>query len=400
MAPRYNLLDFMTTSETAKAWGISSRRVVYLLHAGRVPGAIRKGKQWLIPQDAERPVDGRLRAQTSSLPDLSDELVKSIRASSRPMPPDSPDKILELVDDQWARLQYEAELAYLRGDFAPVMACFNKTSSNEAARLRASLVAVAAAISLGDYLAYREIEDFLKRHISEGQDDLVSACAELGLACAAVSANVLKMVPEWLKDGDFQVLPAEVRPFALYMRAKYLFLSGQIEGTLATAQTALALSSPEEGITYYVIYLHLTCAIACYHLGRKEEAKSRLLEVMRMSLPHGFITPFAEIVTHLGGLVEKCLLQEFPHCYDLVLGQWERTVRNWITFHNQFAKDNITMLLSLREYYIAAQLVHKVSYAQIAKQQNISVGRLKNIVQDIYQKLYISSREELKKYIY
>ncbi|HHT01933.1 MAG TPA: hypothetical protein GXZ96_04500 [Firmicutes bacterium] len=48
-----------------------------------------------------------------------------------------------------SRLQYEMELAYLRGDFARIMCYYEKTQGNEAARLRASLPAVVAAISLG-----------------------------------------------------------------------------------------------------------------------------------------------------------------------------------------------------------------------------------------------------------
>ena len=54
-------MDLMTTSEMAKVWGISSRRVALLCSQGRVDGAIKKGKTWLIPIDAEKPHDPRSR---------------------------------------------------------------------------------------------------------------------------------------------------------------------------------------------------------------------------------------------------------------------------------------------------------------------------------------------------
>lgn len=52
-------MDYMTTPEMAKQWGVSSRRVALLCSQGRVDGAIKKGKTWLIPRDAEKPHDPR-----------------------------------------------------------------------------------------------------------------------------------------------------------------------------------------------------------------------------------------------------------------------------------------------------------------------------------------------------
>lgn len=53
-------MDLMTTSEMADVWGISSRRIALLCSQGRVEGAIKKGKTWLIPDSAKKPVDPRL----------------------------------------------------------------------------------------------------------------------------------------------------------------------------------------------------------------------------------------------------------------------------------------------------------------------------------------------------
>ncbi|MEL7603776.1 MAG: hypothetical protein AAGU77_11545, partial [Bacillota bacterium] len=93
------------------------------------------------------------------------------------------------------------------------------------------------------------------------------------------------------------------------------------------------------------------------------------------------------------------LEQEFPGCRDAVLAQWKRTWKNWIAFHNRFTKDHITLILSLRQYHIAVLVAQRVPYAKIAKQQNISVGRLKNIMLEIYETLFISGRDELAKYV-
>ena len=52
---------YLSTRQTAERWGISERRVRLLCAEGRVPGAVRDGRSWLIPREAVKPVDGRRR---------------------------------------------------------------------------------------------------------------------------------------------------------------------------------------------------------------------------------------------------------------------------------------------------------------------------------------------------
>ena len=52
-------MDLMTTSETASKWGISARRVAKLCSEGRIEGAVKEGKTWLIPSGAKKPEDPR-----------------------------------------------------------------------------------------------------------------------------------------------------------------------------------------------------------------------------------------------------------------------------------------------------------------------------------------------------
>lgn len=52
-------MNFLTTTEMSKVWGISSRRISLLCAQGRVEGAIKKGKTWLIPEGTKKPEDPR-----------------------------------------------------------------------------------------------------------------------------------------------------------------------------------------------------------------------------------------------------------------------------------------------------------------------------------------------------
>lgn len=54
-------MEYLTTVELSGVWNISSRRIGVLCAEGRVEGAIKKGKTWLIPADSKKPVDGRFK---------------------------------------------------------------------------------------------------------------------------------------------------------------------------------------------------------------------------------------------------------------------------------------------------------------------------------------------------
>ena len=54
----------MTVKETAERWGISSSGVTALCRKGKIPGVVKEGSQWLIPADAEKPADGRVKNGT------------------------------------------------------------------------------------------------------------------------------------------------------------------------------------------------------------------------------------------------------------------------------------------------------------------------------------------------
>lgn len=52
----------MFAKDVAKLWDISERRVAALCKNGQIKGAVKQGKYWLIPADAEKPADGRIKS--------------------------------------------------------------------------------------------------------------------------------------------------------------------------------------------------------------------------------------------------------------------------------------------------------------------------------------------------
>lgn len=55
-------MEYLTTVELSEKWRISSRRIGVLCAEGRIEGAVKKGKTWLIPEDTKKPKDERIKS--------------------------------------------------------------------------------------------------------------------------------------------------------------------------------------------------------------------------------------------------------------------------------------------------------------------------------------------------
>jgi DNA-binding CsgD family transcriptional regulator len=334
---------------------------------------------------------------------LFSDLSEVINATHILWPHDKPEGILELIDDEALRILPEMWLAYLRGDFEMITRCFAELEAENTVKFCACTVALSAAIALGDYPLFQEIEGYLKSVVEAKTSPEASYCAEMALASAYISAAAPEMACAWVKKGDFAALPRVLRATAAFIRVRFFQWKKNYEAMLAVAQTASALFASEAGFSFFDVYLQILCAVAYHALGYHEEAEKSLDEAMRQNLPYGFVTPFADVVHSSGGLVERLLKRDFPEYHDAVVAQAQRTAPNWIAFHNRFTKESITEILSIRDYQIALLAARGVPNKQIAEHFHISPGTLNNRMQVIYELLFISGKspkKELAKYVF
>ena len=94
-------MNYIKVSEAAAKWGISARRVRLLCEQGRIAGVERKGNLYMIPEDAEQPIDARTYTKTSlkksyiPIIEQINSLKKSLD-SCRPLTPAEVDAIKEV----------------------------------------------------------------------------------------------------------------------------------------------------------------------------------------------------------------------------------------------------------------------------------------------------------------
>ena len=71
------MADTMSVKEAAKLWNLTERRVSSLCKDGKIDGVRKQGRSWLIPMDAERPADNRVKSGIYK---------KNIRPANLPLP--------------------------------------------------------------------------------------------------------------------------------------------------------------------------------------------------------------------------------------------------------------------------------------------------------------------------
>lgn len=55
-------MEYLSISQVAEKWSLSTRRINVLCSEGRILGATKIGSYWAIPADAEKPADARIKS--------------------------------------------------------------------------------------------------------------------------------------------------------------------------------------------------------------------------------------------------------------------------------------------------------------------------------------------------
>ena len=61
------IAGYLTVNDLAEKWGIQPRAIQIMCAEGKLPGAVKFGRDWAIPVDAKRPSDGRFQKQCESV---------------------------------------------------------------------------------------------------------------------------------------------------------------------------------------------------------------------------------------------------------------------------------------------------------------------------------------------
>lgn len=388
-------MDYSTVKETAQRWGVSVRTVNMYLNAGRVPGAVRKEHGWLVPADAQKPVDRRCkqgeappaRVVKRFMPILSMSLGKGGFAEA-----------VARLDDAEERIVAWAGHHYFRGEAVQTMELAARVFASESAEIRLSArwLHAMAAVGLGDAENCRADFAEVMREGENAPDDAARAQSEFIRMVAKIyfheeDIDISQLMPH------FSHLSKGARYLALYGRAHALYLHREYHQAIGEVEAATALM--QRAYPVPAIYLNIVGAMASNSLARHEDAQRFFDRAWELASPEGYIEPFVEHHGLLQGLVERKLRGGQPELYQKLSELVLRFSRGWMKIHNPTSRFKVTDALTPYEFSIAMLAAKGRTNKEIADYMSISVNSVKTYLATIYQKIGITKRSDLKYYV-
>lgn len=311
-----------------------------------------------------------------------------------------PDSILKRLrgDD---RLFAKAELAVARCDFESARVLYERLAKSPRYFISAVRFGVIAAIGLGDLKLFDRIVERLSRLRRTANDALTPLAVDLAEGWIHQWMWIPTGYPEWLCRFDFDEVPEEWRDAAAYLSTRICLVRGQFESAYATAALMMNYPVPCRKIAVRDIYLMMVRAVACRELGRAEEMVKWLRTVVRKVAPNELLLPLLMFMSgDAKSPVEEVLGEIRP---DLVprFRELDRAYyKNLLRVRNHYLGERVTDKLTFREMHLAMLLKRGAAYCELAARFGVTVGRMKNIVSNVYDKLGIHARNELKELVW
>ena len=314
----------------------------------------------------------------------------------RMLPQRNPDSALKGLGGL-ARTFCEAELAVARCDFGLGKALSGQLLDDDRYVLAAVRLGLIAAIGLGDLKFF----DQVLRSLAQYRRRAPSVRSALGVEITEAWLRQFMWIPtgypEWMCRFDLSDIPKPWCAAVAYLGVKIRIAQGSFESAYAAASLFLNFVCPQQDLSVATSHAKMACAVACRETGRTEEMMKWLDEAVRMLAPHGFFLPFLLFMhsSHKSPVEERIaeiVPEQVPRYRELS----KRYFANLIRARNHYTGEHVTTALSFREFYLAMLLKRDMSYKELSERFGITVGRTKNIVSAIYDKLGIHSSGELR----
>ncbi len=394
---------YLSVQEAAVKWGVSERRVKQYCSEGRIPGLIRFGKSWAIPENTLKPRDPR------KSPTPIQAAHKETQPIGAPMPlmqsAFAPGQCLQYIDtitDPDKKAITTAEYYYFSAQ--PEKACkiaeLYLTHDDIGLKLSACLIYGFANLSLQHVnLTRHGMACMRNRMMDYCGENLPEQQRAYGLFIYTTASVLFHLpIPDMpTLDEVLPMLPPGLKFFGCYIMAYKSYLDGDYTRSLGITQTALAMSD----ITYPIpmIYMLLMMAINYMCLKNADKGRECFVKAWEISQRDGFIQPFGEHHGLLHGLIESYLKKEYPKEYESIVAVTYAFAAGWRQVHNPQTGAQVADNLTTTEFSISMLKNRGWSNLEIANHLGFSEQTVKNYVTTIYQKLGISTRKQLEKYM-
>ena len=409
-------MKFLKIDEIAARWGISPRAVQLLCKEGKIVGAQRFGRAWMIPEDAIRPIDRRTREgrvldeENQPLPRKTPFLYMTDLYS---IPGTADEASLPLINHHEAKVLFEAEVAYARGEIDKVYASANYLLSRHSdfyAVLSAGMLLAQCAIWRGDIEMWRAA----KMHISEApaQNDFDRDIILLAICAVDIMLYNVTDFPDWFRMGCFEPLHKDALPAARVYYAKYLYTIGYgvatgeflLEGMDGLSLMRIIPNTIEPMVSQAKVdnsliselCLRMSCAAAYHNSGDDEQAIRHIDRAIVLALPDKLYGLLSEYCRVMDSLLEQRLSATAPEAWKEVKALSRIYNEGWSCLSGRVRGKTLATTLSVKEREVAKLAAFGMSNAQIAEKLHMSVSVVKQAIRVTSEKTGMPRREFAK----
>ena len=410
-------MQYITAQQAAEKWGLTVRRVQDLCRKEQIYGAVRWGRDWMIPGDAQRPADRRRKStvpqghDTIQLPRKNPAIVMS-NIYNRP---GSGDEVADgLRSRPYAEKLFRSQLAYCRGEIDKsrriALELLEGTCSHDL-QIGCGIILANCAMSLGDMELWYKARDAIRDTPCHTTQDKLAV--DFWVAAAESEIRETMSFPLWFARGSFDILPGDSFPAArmYYMRYQYLLAHeyALAHGGNPDARTKLlyfpVVAEPiiaqnrKEGALVSELYTRLVCATAYHDMGNDQMATLHLDAAIELALPDKLYMLLAEHRHQLDFLMDERLVAVNPEAAAKVKQLNKQFLNGWTVLHNSVRGKMVSNELTTREREVAKHAAFGLSNKEIADRLNISVNTVKQSLRTAMDKTGAMRRSELFHYI-
>ncbi len=404
-------MNYLTCKQIAQIWDCTPRRVQELCKKGAILGAVRHGREWLIPPNTPKPADGR---KTDNQPTACNTFAMYMESYLNYNCAGRLDALLNELDNSSAHDLFRAQIHVYRGQAEQALALLNTHQHDHLPTslrgLLANILAQCAAIT-GDIQLWQSADRYIAQTpCAHTQDRVLLDFWQAANAC--IISDYSHFSPLF-RRGDFSQLPVNLYPIARFFYAHYLYLQAHqtvveaISGRVSMLFVQLLPFTIEplisqthiEGALLSELHLRLLCAVNYHTSGQDALAALQLKQVLALALPDRLYLPLAQYRQQLGSLLDEALAQQDTEALAQIKRLDKTSRQGWVTVHNYALKRNVVASLSNRERQIASLAVYGLSNKEIADRLSITVDAVKQTLRNTMNKTGAQNRKELYRYV-
>jgi len=367
-------MRYITVKEASDKWGITTRQICKLCCKGRIPGAEKRSKVWMIPANAKKPCDGRKNEPENDVEPIlllfnPDYLDNNNIANNKP-----------------ASIICEAQKLYMEGKVQEGYELINSLSINDKSyAFVANMIKMILLSRLGRKDEVTLVYNQLNKEICEGKK----------------RAEHLIFLSFWAQEIDFDDFPkGEEIQFGIMPIFAFLEARKELNELIRTGTKKnifnleiICDSLVERNCPLILAYYHIILAVYYNALAEKSAYKHHIQKATDILLPRKWYMPLAEY----SSTIDLSFIRDIDEkAYIEIMNQSKIAIISYVKM-NVFDDICISPKLSpSMNIQIAYLLMQGKSNKEISEELGITQYKVKQHIDDLAMVIGASSKKEIK----